>query len=214
MQSIISFLNVNEGALMVVITTVYVIATIAICWANIKSANASKQQLKETQRQFYAVNRPNITPTIEYINRTFWVLRFTNCGTQTAFNVSIELDCKFIDSITEPTYKSLLLKNNGKKCIIGINQYYDLFIGSSAYRDVPNKPPIKGVVRYNGVNSSIYVENFEIDTNNYVIFFSADSFEDKSLKCAKMQTEEMNRIADYLGEIALNSSKVEGEDNV
>ena len=51
MQSIISFLNANEGALMVVITTVYVIATIAICWANIKSAKASKDQVKAAKEQ-------------------------------------------------------------------------------------------------------------------------------------------------------------------
>lgn len=37
---------------MVIITGVYVIATIFICWANIKAANASKEQLREMQKQF------------------------------------------------------------------------------------------------------------------------------------------------------------------
>ena len=37
--------------LMVIITFVYVIATIFICWANIKSAKASKEELTEMKRQ-------------------------------------------------------------------------------------------------------------------------------------------------------------------
>lgn len=38
--------------LMVIITAVYVVATIAICVANFKSAEASKEQLEESKRQF------------------------------------------------------------------------------------------------------------------------------------------------------------------
>ena len=36
--------------LMVIITLVYVIATIFICWANIKSANASKEELGNVEK--------------------------------------------------------------------------------------------------------------------------------------------------------------------
>lgn len=44
--------------LMVVITAVYVIATIAICRAKIKAADASKAQLEEVKRQYAEENRP------------------------------------------------------------------------------------------------------------------------------------------------------------
>ena len=50
MQCIISFLNDNEGALMVIITAVYVVATIFICIFNQKSATASKEQLIQQER--------------------------------------------------------------------------------------------------------------------------------------------------------------------
>ena len=40
----------NADWVMVIITGVYVIATIFICWANIKAANASKEQLREMQK--------------------------------------------------------------------------------------------------------------------------------------------------------------------
>ena len=46
--------------LMVIITLVYVIATIFICWANIKSAKASKEELAEMKRQYAEENRPHI----------------------------------------------------------------------------------------------------------------------------------------------------------
>lgn len=44
--------------LMVAITAVYVVATIFICWANLKSAKASKEQLEEMRRQYSEENIP------------------------------------------------------------------------------------------------------------------------------------------------------------
>ena len=54
MKELIEFLNDNQGAFMVIITFVYVIATIIICSANIKSAKVTKEQLEESKRQFEA----------------------------------------------------------------------------------------------------------------------------------------------------------------
>ena len=57
---------------MVAITAVYVIATGFICWANIKSANASKAQLKEAKRQFDEETRLSFMPWLQvnYIPET------------------------------------------------------------------------------------------------------------------------------------------------
>lgn len=56
-RDFVTFLNNNEGALMVIITFVYVIATCAICWANISSAKASKAQLKASNEQLEEAKR-------------------------------------------------------------------------------------------------------------------------------------------------------------
>ena len=48
--------------LMVIITTVYVVATIAICVANFKSAKATKEQLDESKRQYEDKKRLEIMP--------------------------------------------------------------------------------------------------------------------------------------------------------
>ena len=70
-QQLISYLNNNSGAMTFLITVVYVVATIFICWANIQSANASKAQLKEMQRQFHSINRPIVSVEIFYLRRVF-----------------------------------------------------------------------------------------------------------------------------------------------
>ena len=51
MNAIICWLNNNNGALMVLITLVYVIATISISHSNRKSAEASREQILSSQKQ-------------------------------------------------------------------------------------------------------------------------------------------------------------------
>lgn len=51
--------------LMVIITVVYVVATIAICWANIRSASASKDQLAEMKRQYEDDKRMKLMPCFQ-----------------------------------------------------------------------------------------------------------------------------------------------------
>lgn len=61
----IDFLDAHNGALMVVITLVYVIATVLIWIANNKSAQATKDQLEESKRQFEESTRINHMPCIQ-----------------------------------------------------------------------------------------------------------------------------------------------------
>ena len=65
LKDIVTFLNNNEGALMVIITLIYVIATIRICRANIKAADAAREQLVESKRQFEETRRLEIMPYFE-----------------------------------------------------------------------------------------------------------------------------------------------------
>ena len=65
-----------SNSLMVLITFIYVVATIEICRANIKSAEATKEQLEESKHQFAENERLQMMPyfeiivhdTIDYIN--------------------------------------------------------------------------------------------------------------------------------------------------
>lgn len=195
MEQIIAYLNDNSGAMTFLITAVYVVATIFICWANIQSANASKAQLEEMKGQFYSINRPIVSVEIVYLRRVFWALRFTNHGTQTAFNTKIVLNSDFIESLNEPTFKKAVKNNNGKVRTIGVNQSYDLFIGANGFRTRDSQVPIKGQVIYRGINESVYAEDFEIETQNYATFFSVNSDIEDLIEKLKEQNGELKKIS-------------------
>ena len=66
MKAMLDFLNDNQGALMVLITAVYVIATIVITVANIKAAKATRAQIAESRWQYEDRKRLEIMPFIQF----------------------------------------------------------------------------------------------------------------------------------------------------
>lgn len=212
-QQLISYLNDNSGAMTFLVTAVYVVATIFICWANIQSANASKAQLKEMQRQFYSINRPIVSVEIVYLRRVFWALRFTNHGTQTAFNTKIILDSDFIESLSEPRFLKIVKDNNNKIRTIGINQSYDLFIGDNDFRKRDSQVPIKGQIIYRGINDSVYAEDFEIETQNYATFFSINSDSEDLMEKLKEQNGELKKISSSLQLLATKAANKMHKEN-
>ena len=193
--------------LMVAITAVYVIATIAICWANIKVANASKAQLEEMKRQYAEGNRPIIETEFHYERRTWYIVRFINHGQQTAQHVKIKLDQEFIESLPEGGFRNTLQKQKEKECIIGVGQHYDLYIGSNAMRGNPNMRPVTGDIYYDGCQNS-YSEKVFIDLENYMTFFSSTTDNDDLLKAVKKNAEELKGIRQVL-----QSLQAQGETN-
>lgn len=63
---IIDFLNQNNGALMVLITVAYVIATCFIVRENRISANAAKQQLEEMKLQYKETKKSDVFPYLTF----------------------------------------------------------------------------------------------------------------------------------------------------
>ena len=196
--------------LMVIITLVYVIATIFICWANIKSAKASKEELAEMKRQYAEENRPHIEVEFCYERRTWYIVRFINHGKLTAQHVKILLDEGFISSLPEQAFKDTLLKQREKECIIGVGQHYDLYIASNELRGNPNMKPVMGKILYQD-ESGKYENDIYIDLENYATFFSSTSDDPmvKELKNIKKEIEGLKRAI-----VALDVSKKEDKQNV
>lgn len=191
---------------MVALTTVYVIATILICYFNYRSAKVSKEQAEEMHRQYDAENRPYITAELIYERKSFYGLRFTNHGRRIANHVSIQLEQGFLDSIIEPTFKSLLEKQKGRECIIGIGQHYDLFFGTNKFRNNSDKAPIAVHLAYSN-GEKTYSDDLHIDFDTYATFFSVNSDTDEMLKEMKTQAEELRGINEALTFIASKTSK-------
>ena len=196
--------------LMVIITLVYVIATIFICWANIKSAKASKEELAEMKRQYAEENRPHIEVEFCYERRTWYIVRFINHGKLTAQHVKILLDEGFISSLPEQAFKDTLLKQREKECIIGVGQHYDLYIASNELRGNPNMKPVMGKILYQD-ESGKYENDIYIDLENYATLFSSTSDDPmvKELKNIKKEIEGLKRAI-----VALDVSKKEDKQNV
>ena len=180
--------------LMVVITFVYVVATIFICWANIKSAKASKEELAEMKRQYADENRPRIEIEFCYERRTWYIVRFINHGRLTAQHVKIILEEEFIDSLPEPGFQDTLRKQRKKEFIIGVGQHYDLYIASNELRGNPNMKPVTGKLSYQD-ESGKYESDIYIDLENYATFFSSTSDDPmvKELKNIKKEIEGLKR---------------------
>lgn len=197
--------------IMVIITFVYVVATIFICRANIKSAKASKEELAEMKRQYAEENRPRIEMEFCYEQRTWYIVRFVNHGKLTAQHVKIELDEDFIDSIPEQGFKDIFRRQKNKECIIGVGQHYDLYISSNELRRNPNMKPVTGKLSYEDDEKRFYESEIYIDLENYATFFSSTSEEPivKELKNIKKEVEGLKRAV-----AALDNSTKEDEENV
>ena len=198
---------------MVLITLVYVIATIFICWANFKSAKVSKEQLIEMQKQFEENNRPYVEVEFIFVKRAFYGLRFINNGNVVAKNVSIKLSSDFIDSL-EISMKEMLIKQEGKKCIIGAHQSYDLYFGTCKYLKKNCKVPANGKITY-FANGEEYEEHFSVDFENYMTIFSVNSDYEDMLEIIKKQNsilKEIRQSVDNLGSNIMRTTNKENED--
>ena len=192
--------------LMVGITVVYVVATIFICWANLKSVKASKEQLHEMKVQYAEDNRPRVEVEFCYEKRTWYIIRFVNHGKRTAQHVQIVLDDDFVESLPEQSFKDTLRKQRDKKCIIGVDQHYDLYIASNELRGNPNMRPVTGTIKYTD-NEAQYECDIFIDLENYMTFFSSTSEEEDLLKEIKKNTEEIKGIKVALQKMAIQKEE-------
>ena len=100
LMEIIEFLESYSGALTVIVTVVYVIATIFICVANIKSAKASHDQIAESQKQFEETKRLECMPFLQ--------MEISHDGVTPEFDLELPL-CS--EDIEYPITKTVKLKN-------------------------------------------------------------------------------------------------------
>ena len=129
-MEIINFLDLHNGSLMFLITFVYVIATIFICLANIKSAKATHKQVAEQKRQFDETNRAFITVSFEIIKSGVIALHIKNHGRLIAENVKINISEKFLENVPDTRDREHLIKLTKATFSVGIGQGWHCCIGS------------------------------------------------------------------------------------
>lgn len=176
--------------MMVGITLIYVIATIAIWRANKKSISIMEQQVAEMKKQYEEDNRPRIEIELVLLKRQYFTLRFVNRGKITASDVLIDISQQFIDSMPENSNKELLYDIKGKTCIIGVGQCHDVYLGGMALKHTDELKPLEGKVTYES-NGKTYTADFHIDVKDYATFYSVLSEEEQIVQA-------LDRISNHL----------------
>lgn len=115
---------------MVLLTFVYVIATIVICFFNYKSAKATKEQTEESKRQFSETNRAIITLTMQDIRNGLIALNISNIGNKVAKNVKLDINQEFIESLNDKDAKQLLVKLSESSFDVGVGKEWNTFLGT------------------------------------------------------------------------------------
>lgn len=197
MKEFICFLDQHEGSLMVLITAIYVLATILICRANVRSAKAAQEQLAEAKRQYEEEKRPHITYEMIYENRTWYGMRFTNHGRRVATHVQVKFDPDFLSSLSKDSAIDRLNTLQKQEFILGIGQSYSYFFGAEEFRNNPSKRPIVGEITYQDEQNT-YRDSFNIDWSIYATFYSVNTPTDNFIDDMKKLIQEVKNIAQIL----------------
>ena len=200
-DQIITYLNTNSGAMTFLITAVYVVATIFICWANIRSAKATREQVAEQQREFEETNRAFVTVTFEIIKSGLAVLHIQNHGKRIATNVSVRIADAFIGNIEDKRYKEHVQKLCESTFTIGIGQSWYTYIGSHLQLDQMSKELLTITVSYRD-SVAQYCETTSIDLKQYFWCIIYESPTEDIRQELKASTKELKSIGNSIKIIA------------
>ena len=179
--------------LMVIITAIYVVATIFICIFNGKSAKAaheqteaSRQQTQEMIDQYNAVNRPIVTVRFDIIRSGLMCFIIENEGPQPARDVKVVINQEFIENISNEYERKILCDLNNASFFLASKQKLTVLLGgNSAFSDIA-KEIAKIDISYSG-----FSEHSEIDINQYRFLLIYNSpIEDISQHLKKIKENE------------------------
>lgn len=192
--------------IMVIITGIYVVATIFICVFNYRSAKATRGQVAESQRQFEESNRAFVTVTFEIVRGGLAVLHIQNHGKRIASNVMIRVDKAFTDNISDGNDRERVEKLNKSVFTLGIGQSWYICIGSHLQMEQMGEEVLHINIKYSDSNST-YTDEISIDL---LQFFWALIY-DSPLEDMYQQSKEVNA---HLKSIATNLKSSSGENTV
>ena len=112
-------LNFSEG-INILLMLVYVIATIFICVFNGKSAKATREQIRENNKNFIEQARGRVIITFEKKHFTAFVFSIKNIGNEYATNVKVNINEDFLNKLEnteDELKKSLQILSNSCFCL-------------------------------------------------------------------------------------------------
>ena len=156
--------------IMVVITAIYVIATIVICYFNGKSAKAAKIQTDEMIRQYQMMNRPNITIQFDIIRSGLLCFVVQNEGNCPAHDVNIHINQAFIDGMSDIRDKERVKELGQSKLYLASNQKIYILLGGQ-----PEFTKLAKNIAEIDISYDNYNEHTTIDLEQYAMMLVYDS---------------------------------------
>lgn len=164
--------------LMVIITAIYVIATIFICVFNGWSAKAAKQQTEIAKKQIEKMieqynesNRPIITIRFDIIRAGLLCFVVENKGSMEAINVQIKINSEFIDNIEAQNEFVRLRELTESHLFLSSHQKIFILLGGQAhFNQIANV-----IAKFNITYNDKYSEYTEIDLSQYRFMLSYNS---------------------------------------
>lgn len=193
-MNVITWLNDNNGFIMALLTFVYVVATILICFFNYKSAKATNEQTKESYEQFIESSRAHIVPKIIELEGEMLCLSFQNIGKDIATEVVINVSEKWLKKLektfTFPEVANSLRKIKKKKIFLTVDQQlcYGLCIPGNGHDDfnVLGTVPLEIDISYLSMGIE-YSEHFNISLDGYNFMVNTSDY----ARLTKKQIKEM-----------------------
>ena len=172
--------------LMVGITLVYVVATIFICAANMKSAKATRDQLAESKRQFDEANRAFVTVTFDIIRSGLAVLCIENHGKQIANDVNIRISENFVENMSDEGSKTHIQELCNASFTLGIGRKWYACLGSHLELGKLSEVPLNVDISYSD-SQGVHQESTAIDLKQYLWSMIYDSItEDAKQELSKI----------------------------
>ena len=204
-MSIITWLNGNNGFVMALLTFVYVIATIFICVFNYKAAKATKEQTKESYKQFIENNRAHVIPKIVVLEGEMLCLSFQNIGkdiaTEVVINVSEQWLKKLEKTFTFPEVANSLRIIKKKRLFLTVDQQlcYGLCIPGNEHDDFKTLAtvPLEIDISYKTLDRE-YHEHFYIPLDGYNYMMNLSDY----VRLTKKQIQEMKNTNKELKNIS------------
>ena len=195
--------------LMVVITAVYVVATIVICVFNGKSANAAKeqtetakQQIDEMIRQYNESNRPLVTVRFDIIRSGLLCFVIENTGSLAATELKIHINDDFVENLEKTEKQTQLRQISESTLFLSSHQKLYVCLGGQTQFSKIAEVTAKFDITYNGK----YTEHTEIDLWQYRFMLVYNSeLEDISQHLKRIANEEKTYHKNYLKAISKNS---------
>ncbi len=121
--------------LLVILTAIYVGATILISVYNARSSKATRDQISESRAQFIDANRAFVNIDFDIIRDELFVLKITNNGNRTAQDVHVVISDNFTDIIYDYgcAEQIELLNNSVFSIVIGQSMFVSLGINDEFY---------------------------------------------------------------------------------